>query len=796
MHILYVFYIADCVVIVMAIPKDWQKILNSEAKQGYLNSGILGGFGQWLAEAVEVLDNKNSNKKIKAEIKVLAEQYVKANILERPLLFEQIAALLETADWQAENKTKDAQKGLSPALKDAQKALQTSVQYLKGVGPKKSVFLRKLGINTVGDLLLYYPRDYEFRGEIKRICDLQINEAAAVQGRVLDCTVFSAGKRMTVLKALISDGSASIQAVWFNQKYLKEKMLTGRGIYLYGKVERRYNRTEFYVNDFEFLDTDVEIKPQILAVYPTTAGLNQKNFRAMVNQAWDRYGGYIAETLPSEIIEKNNFMPLKNAVSAIHFPDSKEKIINARNRLAYEELLIMQLAVLSNRIPDNSHGVARAKDEGCLADFAKVLKFPFTNAQKRVIGEIFADMERSRPMTRLVQGDVGSGKTIVAAAALYKNAGAGYQGALMAPTEILARQHYHSLASLFASLGYKTALFTGETTGKERTELLAKIKNGDIDIVIGTHTLVQKEIEFNNLALAITDEQHRFGVMQRSVFQEKGRFADMLVMTATPIPRTLAMTLYGDLDVSVIDELPPGRKEIETYAVDYGKEMRALNFIKKELDKGRQAYIVCPLVEESEKMEGLESAVQLAARLSEKEFKNYEVGLLHGQMKPKEKDVLMQAFIDGVIQVLVATTVIEVGINVPNATVMMIRDAERFGLAQLHQLRGRVGRGSDKSYCILLHNAKTPIARERMKTMSATSDGFKIAEADLKLRGAGEFFGTRQSGIAEMKIANLARDVQLLADARNDAAVILQNPDFENTLLGSIVGEKIKLLNS
>ena len=778
----------------MAIPKDWVNVLNSEAKQGYLNSGAMNGFDQWLIDAVGRLADDKYNKKIKDEIKVLAESYGGAGLLERSMIFNQIMALLETVNWEAKSSLKPRQT-LSAYVANSKSALDTSVQFLKGVGPKKAVLLRKLGINTVGDLLFYFPRDYEFRGEKQKICDLKINESAAIEGRILDCAVVNTGKRFTVLKAIISDGTASINAVWFNQRYLKDKMVQGRRIYLFGKVERRYNRTEFYVQDFEFIDNESVINAKILPIYPTTANLNQKNIRSMMNLAWEKYGGYITETLPENILEKYGFPTLKQAVSTIHFPNDKEKIIGARNRLAYEELLVMQLAVLSNRIPDNTVGIARAADPQCLDDFLKVLNFPLTNAQNRVVAEIFRDLEQSKPMTRLVQGDVGSGKTIVAAAALYKNARAGYQGAMMVPTEILAAQHYQSLAPMLASLGYKTALFTGETTGKKRTELLAQIKNGDVDIVIGTHTLVQKEIEFNNLALAITDEQHRFGVMQRSVFQEKGRYADVLVMTATPIPRTLAMTLYGDLDVSVIDELPPGRQEIETYAVDYGKEARALNFIKKELEKGRQAYIVCPLVDESDKME-LESAVKLSERLANNEFKDFEVGLLHGKMKPKEKDALMRAFVDGIIQVLVATTVIEVGINVPNATVMMIRDAERFGLAQLHQLRGRVGRGSEQSYCILIHNAKTPVARERMKTMHETSDGFKIAEADLKLRGAGEYLGTRQSGIAEMKIANLARDVQLLAQARDDAMGLIKNNELEGTLLQEIVQEKLKLLNS
>lgn len=778
----------------MTIPKEWENSLISEEKQGYLDSGVVGGFSYWLQNAVRTLPVGPEEETIKKRLSALAAEYAKASLLERPLLLQKIREESERLNWVFPASI--PQKKSSPRIQDAAAALRTSIQYLKGVGPKKAVLLRKLGIFTIADLFAYFPRDYEFRGACRRICDLEINEPASIQGKILDCSVVPAGKRLTILKVLISDGTAALQAVWFNQRYLKEKMVPGREISLYGKAERRYQRTEFYVQDFSFPDQGQEAAPQILPVYPVTSGLNQKALRSAMNQAWEKYGVYLTETLPESLLRKHEFLSLKQAVYDIHFPGSKEVIIAARNRLAYEELLILQMTVLANRLPDHTPGIARPKDENCLPEFQTKLKFPFTNAQSRVISEIFRDMERSQPMTRLVQGDVGSGKTIVAAAALYKNARAGYQGALMAPTEILATQHYQSLAPLFSALGYRTALFTGDITGKEREQLLARVKEGDIDLVIGTHTLFQKEVEFKRLALAVTDEQHRFGVAQRSVFQEKGAHADVLVMTATPIPRTLAMTLYGDLDISVIDEMPPGRKTVETYAVDYGKETRALNFIKKELDQGRQAYIVCPLVEESEKMEGLESAVQLAERLSEKEFRYYEVGLLHGQMKPKEKAALMRAFADGVIQVLVATTVIEVGINVPNATVMMVRDAERFGLAQLHQLRGRVGRGADKSYCILLHNAKTPVARERMKTMQTTADGFKIAEADLRLRGAGELFGTRQSGIAEMKIANVARDVELMAVAREDALDFLRSAEYADSLLAEQVREKLRLLNS
>ncbi len=771
------------------LPEEMEAVLRSEKKQGYYNSGVAGEFTNWLLELAEKLPAKDQQA-----MKDIAAQYGQASILERPLLWQEcfdLLAVQPSSVWDKKNTLAQ----LPQEIAAAREALRVSIQYLKGVGPKRAVLFRRLGIYTVEDLLYYFPRDYEVRGEAVPIGRLEIGQTVSIQAKIVDSTLISTSRRLTILKVLVADRSGSINAVWFNQKHLQSKLVAGKTVMLFGKVERKYNQTELWVQDYEMMETGYEQPPRILPVYPSTDTLTQKNIRSMVLLAWEKYSRFLQETLPLPIVARHGFMTLGEALYQMHFPRDLALVEQARQRLAFEELLILQMAILSNRLPEHAMGIARPPQPALLTEFASHLAFPLTNAQKRVITQVFEDLEQTKPMTRLVQGDVGSGKTMVAAAALYKNALAGYQGALMAPTEILAAQHYQSLQPLFTKLGFQVALLTGDTGTKDRREILQQIQNGKIAVVIGTHALFQKDVAFANLALAVTDEQHRFGVMQRSIFQEKGRYTDTLVMTATPIPRTLAMTLYGDLDVSVIDEMPPGRQAIETYAVGYDKEARALGFVKKELDKGRQAYIVCPLVDESDKVE-LQAATVVAEQLQKDHFQEYSVGLLHGKLKPAEKDQMMQAFAKGEIKVLVATTVIEVGINVPNATMMMIRDAERFGLAQLHQLRGRVGRGAEQSYCILLHNAKSPVARERMKTMVSTTDGFVIAEADLRLRGAGEFFGTRQSGVTEMKIANLLRDTVLLEQARKDALDLLAKDDYHGTILAEQVRQKIKILNS
>ncbi len=519
--------------------------------------------------------------------------------------------------------------------------------------------------------------------------------------------------------------------------------------------------------------------------------------RRLVETAWGKYAAYLTDELPPELLAEHQLLPLRQALFYLHFPENEQQVEQGRQRLAYEELLVTQLTVLANRLPESEQPVERpaADNDDIMSQFTAVLPYQLTNAQHRVITEILDDLIQPRLMRRLVQGDVGSGKTVVAAAALYHNFRAGRQGALMAPTEILAAQHYHNLQPLLAGLGLHVALLTGDTPTVERRETLAALAAGQVDVLVGTHALFSADVEFARLGLAVTDEQHRFGVNQRNSLRQKGAQADVLVLTATPIPRTLAMTFCGDLAVSVLDELPPGRQPIATYAVSYDLEARALAFVLAELQQGRQAYIVCPLVEENENLE-LQSAVKLTERLQSREFAAYRVGLLHGKMKPQEKNEVMQAFAAGEIQVLVSTTVIEVGVDVPNATVMLIRDAERFGLAQLHQLRGRVGRGGRQSYCILLNNAKSKEARERIKILTESSDGFVIAEADLRLRGAGELLGTRQSGLAMLKYADLAADLRLVEAARADATRLLADGEYLKWPLAQEVRRKSELLES
>lgn len=746
-----------------------EAVFRAEERQGYLDSSVLGGFGEWLCG----MSGKVQSASVQAILRELGEAYTDGALAERPGLWRQAYACLSDKSLVIAA----PQKQVAPTPKTD--ALRVSIEYLKGVGPKRAVLLRRLGIYTVADLLFNYPRDYERRPEPVLMGMANEGETVVICGQILSKTTMRPNKRLSILKVLLSDGTDNITAVWYNQVHLEAKMIVGKKIEVYGKLERRFGNRELSVMDYEFAE-EAEEKPSgsaILPVYALTANLTQKSMRKLVATAWEKYAPHIDESLPPELLAQNSLLSLREALYNIHFPKTDEDAERGRQRLAYEELLVTQLTVLANRLPDSAQSVRRNPGNSEFAEFCAVLPFPLTGAQNRVITEIYADMERSQPMRRLVQGDVGSGKTAVAAAALYKNCRAGLQGALMAPTEILAGQHYKNLQPLLGALGLKVALLTGDTKTAERREILISLAEGRIDVLVGTHALFSADVEFAALGLAVTDEQHRFGVNQRSALRRKGNLADVLVLTATPIPRTLAMTFCGDLDVSVIDELPPGRQPIQTFAVSYELEERALNFVCGELAKGRQAYIVCPLVEENEKME-LDSAIKLTERLQTKEFAAYRVALLHGKMKPAEKNDVMSRFSAGEIQVLVSTTVIEVGVDVPNATIMLVRDAERFGLAQLHQLRGRVGRGGEQSYCILLNNAKSKVARERIKTMTETNDGFVIAEADLKLRGAGELLGTRQSGLAALKYADLAKDLRLVEAARKNAMRLLQNDEY------------------
>lgn len=661
---------------------------------------------------------------------------------------------------------------------DVKELLKKDVQYVKGVGQARARLLHKLGIYSVEDIITYYPREYEDRSRLKKIAELVDGDSCAFEGIIASkVTEHKFRKGLSMYKVLIKDGTGSITATWFNQHYLGKVLRLGESFVFFGKIAGRYKNLEVQSPVYEKQEArEAKNILKIVPVYPSTADLSQNIIRSTICNALDMVSGKLTEFLPESILSEHQLSEINYSVQQIHFPKSDEDFKNARYRLVFEELFMLQLCLLSVKktFEKDKKGIKFSKALQ-IEDFIKTLPFKLTNAQRKVFAEIEKDMESSNVMNRLVQGDVGSGKTIVAVLALFKTVQNGYQGALMVPTAILAEQHFRSISSLMEPYGINTALLTGSQTKKQKNAILEGIKSGEIDILIGTHALIEDNIEFMKLGLVITDEQHRFGVRQRSLLSKKGEAPDVIVMTATPIPRTLALILYGDLDISVIDELPPGRKPVKTYAVDNSMRDRINSFVRKEVSEGRQVYIVCPLVEESEEIDA-KSAVQHAKEIAENDFKDLRVGLIYGKMKSKEKDEVMKDFVEGEINLLVSTTVIEVGVNVPNASVMIIENAERFGLAQLHQLRGRVGRGEYQSYCILYNAGKTQVSRERMKIMQKTNDGFIISGKDLELRGPGEFFGTRQHGIPELKIANLYEDIDILKKAQ-EAAVKLINED-------------------
>lgn len=652
--------------------------------------------------------------------------------------------------------------------------LSTSVQYIKGVGPKKAYSLKRLNINTIEDLIYFIPRDYDDRTKVSTLRDSVIGEKATLEVKIAgEFSIIRPRRNMSILKVPIEDSSSNGYMVWFNQEYLKDKFKIGESYRVNGKINKMGFELQIMNPAFETLDQS-EKTGRIMPIYPLTEGLSNNEIIRIVNYALNNNLDYIEEVLPNNLVKKYNMLSVKESLKNIHNPFNKELLIKSRYRLVFEELLILQLGlfIIKNRNYSKETGIIFQRPEE-INDFIFNLPFSLTKAQNRVFGEIQEDMDKAKQMNRLIQGDVGSGKTVIAVLAMYRAVKSGYQAAMMAPTEILATQHYESLRSYFHKYGIRCELLVGSLTNKAKEKVLNELKHGHIHIIIGTHAIIQEHVEFHKLGLAITDEQHRFGVKQRSVLNQKGINPDIIVMTATPIPRTLALILYGDLDISIIDELPPGRKEIETYAVGFNMEERVHKFIEKQLINGRQAYIVCPLIEESETLD-LNSAEILYEKLKTRVFKNYNIGLLHGKMKAKDKDFIMNQFKNHEIDILVSTTVIEVGVNVPNSNIMVVYNSERFGLAQLHQLRGRVGRGEYQSYCILLNASNNPIARERMRILQSSSDGFVISEKDLELRGPGEFFGTKQHGLPELKIANLIRDIDILKVVQREAQAIMK----------------------
>ncbi|PZX07973.1 ATP-dependent DNA helicase RecG [Psychrobacillus insolitus] len=649
------------------------------------------------------------------------------------------------------------------------------VTSLKGVGSGTATALHELGIETLEDLVMTFPyRHEDFR--LKNLAETPHNERVTVEGRVeSEPSLLFLGKNKSRLQVRLLAGQHLIKAVFFNQAYLKTKLELGQVVTVTGK----WDRGRQVVNVTTFSSGPKTDQQDFEPVYSLKGTINQKTFRKFMRLALDELAQVLIDVLPESLRITYRLPGISEALEGIHFPQNVDHSKNARRRFVYEELLIFQLKMqaIKKVRKEQNKGNSVAYDNNQLKKLIETLPYELTNAQKRVVNEICRDLKEPHRMNRLLQGDVGSGKTVVAAISLYAVITAGYQGALMAPTEILAEQHASSLDEWLSPMGVRMALLTGSTKTKARRIVLENLEAGNIDLLIGTHALIQPDILFNQLGLVITDEQHRFGVEQRRVLKEKGENPDVLFMTATPIPRTLAITAFGEMDVSIIDEMPAGRKEIDTHWMKEDQLHKIIVRLTRELANGRQAYIICPLIEESEKLD-VQNVVDVYTMMSAALGKDYTVGLMHGRLHSDEKEGVMREFSEGKVQVLVSTTVVEVGVNVPNATFMIIFDAERFGLAQLHQLRGRVGRGEHQSYCILLADPKSEEGKERMMSMTETNDGFVLAEKDLELRGPGDFFGRKQSGLPEFKVADLVHDYRALNTAKVDAEKMLNSVDF------------------
>lgn len=649
------------------------------------------------------------------------------------------------------------------------------VKQITGVSAPKQSELHAFGVFTVKDLLEYYPFRYEdFRP--KSLSEVKHGDKATVVAKVIGIPVLQrfGGKSRMSCKMVAEPWMFT--ATWFNQHYAREQLTVGREVVLTGKWDQK--RNQITVTNYEFPDRGGGKTGTLQPVYSVGGKITQSWMRKVIGQGLQQYGELIPEILPGSIIRKYDFMSRKRAIATIHQPEDTREGQQGRRRMVYEELFLFQLKVQAFRVLNRGRmdGVVHTVDNATVRQFVRSLPFELTDAQKHVELEILQDMRSGYCMNRLLQGDVGSGKTVLAAIALYATVKSGFQGALMVPTEILAEQHMRSLTRMFEPFGITVGLLTGSVSGRKRKDLLASLQLGLLDVVVGTHALIQEDVFFRSLGLVVTDEQHRFGVNQRSILRRKGYNPDVLTMTATPIPRTLAITVFGDMDVSTLSERPKGRVPITTYWVKPDMMERVLNLISREIDQGRQAYLICPLIEESEKLD-VQNAIDLHVQMSQA-FPGYKVGLLHGRMTPSEKDEVMRDFYSNELQLLVSTTVVEVGVDVPNATLMIIMDADRFGLSQLHQLRGRVGRGEHPSYCVLMADPKSEIGRERMSAMTDTDDGFEVSRRDLELRGPGDFFGTKQSGLPEFRLADMTADFQVLEQARDDAGELLRDASF------------------
>lgn len=674
--------------------------------------------------------------------------------------------------------------------------LTADLQFIKGVGPRRASFFQRLGINTIYDLVTYYPRSYEDQSALTPISQLVVGEKQTVSGIIADVTERTGGRngKLEILTVHIDDGTGFLQVTWFNRNFLKKTMKVGKRLFVTGKVGYAYGgQGQFAMNQLvSFQVTKPSDEPAeyfgIKPVYGLTQQINQTMIRDLTEYLLfpkTMEDGTVIpppvelpELLSQEIIHKYRLLPRDEAVRQMHYPKNMQMLQRAKTRLAFEELYLIQcgLMLMKKNTRDNQQGIKHKRNGIMVRQLRESLPFKLTGDQAKAWNEIASDMEREVPMRRLVQGDVGSGKTVVALLALVKTVENGFQGAIMAPTEILASQHWETFNNLLAGTGIRIELFSGKLTKKKREAAYERLRNHEIDIAVGTHALIQDGIEFHKLGLVVTDEQHRFGIQQRAQLEKKGNLCpDVLAMTATPIPRTMTLTVYGDLDVSIIRELPPGRKPVRTFVRTQDRRDLIYKFMLDQIHEGRQGYVVCPLVEFSEESD-VPSAEEVFEELSTGIFADVPCDLIHGRMKPKDKDTIMEKFHKGETKLLVATTVIEVGVNVPNASMMVIENADRFGLAQLHQLRGRIGRGEFKSYCVLVSAMKTDNARERMEIMTRISDGFQLAEEDLRLRGPGQFFGTMQHGLPDLKVANVLEDIDILLKAREAAIETMNIP--------------------
>lgn len=760
-----------------------------EIKIGCTNQSVFGGFDNYVINACEraLQDFPQEESRGKLEnLKTLFAGYREMPPNQRRKLIYNASRIFSQLKGEVLKPAVEAKKKIAESAHSKFiPPLDSEVKYAKGVGPIVAKKLERLRIKTIEDLLFHMPRRYDDRSRIKQIYQLEDGSFETINGITGRAAQMKPRYGLTITKIPVNDGSGVAFLTWFNQPYMKSTLKPGTKVIASGKVEIRYREIQIHNPEFEVIseEEDTINTGRIVPVYPLTENLSQRYLRKIIKSALDNYSERLVDAFPIFLRERNNLLDFSSAINQAHFPDDFKALSEARKRLIFEELFFLQLRILMKK--QKTESVQRSTryklDTSIVRKFEEILPFELTEAQKKVIDEILKNMESETPMNRLLQGDVGSGKTAVAAFAALCAVKSGYQAAVMAPTEILAGQHSVSFLRLVSPFDVNVESLIGSMSRREKDEVLSRIECGDVDLVVGTHALIQENVNFKNLGLVIIDEQHKFGVLQRAYLKDKGLNPDMLVMTATPIPRTLALTLYGDLDISVIDEMPAGRKKIKSFWVSQNAREGIFQFIRQEVKKGNQAYIVCPLIEESEKLD-LKSAVEEAEVLKTEVFPDLRVGLLHGRMRSDEKEEVMEAFRKKEFSILISTTVIEVGVDVPDATVMVVLNADRFGLAQLHQLRGRVGRSSKQSYGIFVADPYGEEGRERMQAISSVEDGFALAEQDLKIRGPGDYYGTRQHGIPELKIADIVRDVGLMEKARNEANLILEkDPELETT---------------